>query len=59
MSTSLSKRVLILEDSTTQSRIIAKMFVKLDFTATAVADQQTFTRLLCDAVKHFFHAKAF
>ncbi len=49
MSTSLSKRVLILEDSTTQSRIIAKMFVKLDFTATAVADQKTFVQLLCDA----------
>ena len=48
MSAPLSKRVLILEDSSTQSRIIAKMFVKLDFDATAVADQKTFTRLLCE-----------
>ena len=47
MSTSLSRRVLILEDSTTQSRIIAKMFAKLDFTVTAVADQTAFVKLLC------------
>ena len=48
MSTSLSKRVLILEDSTTQSRIIAKMFAKLDFTVTAVADHPAFIQLLCE-----------
>ncbi len=48
MSTSLTKRVLILEDSTTQSRIIAKMFGKLDFAVTAVADHSAFVRLLCD-----------
>ncbi len=48
MSSSLSKRVLILEDSTTQSRIISKMFGKLDFAVTAVADRAAFTRMLCD-----------
>ncbi len=48
MSAPLSKRVLILEDSTTQSRIIAKMFGKLDFTVAAVADRGAFLKLLCD-----------
>ena len=48
MTTPLSKRVLILEDSTTQSRIIAKMFAKLDFAVTTVADQAAFVHLLCD-----------
>jgi CheY-like chemotaxis protein len=48
MSTPLTKRVLILEDSTTQSRIIAKMFGKLDFAVTAVGDQAAFIKLLCD-----------
>jgi CheY-like chemotaxis protein len=48
MSTRLTKRVLILEDSTTQSRIIAKMFGKLDFAVTAVADQSAFVKRLCE-----------
>jgi len=48
MSTLLTKRVLILEDSTTQSRIIAKMFGKLDFVVTAVADRAAFVKHLCD-----------
>lgn len=48
MSTLPAMRVLILEDSTTQSRIIAKMFQRLEFDVTAVADQQAFTKLLCD-----------
>jgi len=48
MSTSLSKRVLTLEDSTTQSRIIAKMFGKLDFIVTAVAERGAFIKRLCD-----------
>ena len=48
MTTPLTKRILILEDSTTQSRIIAKMFGKLDFAVTAVADQATFVKRLCD-----------
>ncbi len=48
MSAFLSKRVLILEDSTTQSRIIAKMFNKVGFAVTAVADQTAFVKHLCD-----------
>ncbi len=48
MSTPLSKRVLILEDSTTQSRIIAKMFARVDFAVTAVSDRAAFVTRLCD-----------
>ncbi len=48
MSTVSAKRVLILEDSSTQSRIISKMFARMDFDVTAVPDQPAFLKQLCD-----------